>query len=143
MKTLLPGNNLVKPDRMGMALSLEARTPFLDYRVMELAFKMPGSLKIKNNQTKYIYKKAVRNLIGDKLTFRKKQMFTVPVGDWFKEKRYSFCKDRIRNLKEKTDFINANYVNQLLEEHVKGVKNRTREIRTIISLSHWIDQYVS
>ena len=142
MKTLLPGNNLVKPDRMGMALSLEARTPFLDYRVMELAFKMPGSLKIKNNQTKYIYKKAVRNLIGDKLTFRKKQMFTVPVGDWFKEKRYSFCKDRIRNLKEKTDFINANYVNQLLEEHVKGVRNRTREIRTMISLSHWIDQYV-
>ena len=143
MKTLLPGNNLVKPDRMGMALSLEARTPFLDYRVMELAFKMPGSLKIKNNQTKYIYKKAVRNLIGDKLTFRKKQMFTVPVGDWFKEKRYSFCKDRIRNLKEKTDFINTNYVNQLLEEHVKGLRNRTREIRTIISLSHWLDQYVS
>ena len=99
MKTLSL-NNLVKPDRMGMALSLEARTPFLDYRVMELAFKMPGSLKIKNNQTKYIYKKAVRNLIGDKLTFRKKQMFTVPVGDWFKEKRYKFCKDRIRNLKE-------------------------------------------
>ena len=143
MKTLLPGNNLVKPDRMGMALSLEARTPFLDYRVMELAFKMPGSLKIKNNQTKYIYKKAVRNLIGDKLTFRKKQMFTVPVGDWFKDKRYSFCKDRIRNLKEKTDFINTNYVNQLLEEHVKGLRNRTREIRTIISFSHWIDQYVS
>jgi len=143
MKTLLPGNNLVKPDRMGMALSLEARTPFLDYRVMELAFKMPGSLKIKNNETKYIYKKAVRNLIGDKLTFRKKQMFTVPVGDWFKEKRYSFCKERIINLKEKTDFINANYVNQLLDEHVKGVRNRTREIRTMISLSHWIDQYVS
>ena len=128
---------------MGMALSLEARTPFLDYRVMELAFKMPGSLKIKNNQTKYIYKKAVRNLIGDKLTFRKKQMFTVPVGDWFKEKRYNFCKDRIRNLREKTDFINTSYVYQLLEEHVKGVRNRTREIRTIISLSHWIDQYVS
>ena len=143
MKTLLPGNNLVKPDRMGMALSLEARTPFLDFRVMELAFKMPGSLKIKNNQTKYIYKKAVRNLIGDKLTFRKKQMFTVPVGDWFKEKRYSFCKDRITNLKEKTDFINTKYVNQLLDEHVNGVRNRTREIRTIISLSHWIDQYVS
>ena len=143
MKTLLPGNNLVKPDRMGMAVSLEARTPFLDYRVMELAFKMPGSLKIKNNETKYIYKKAVRNLIGDKLAFRKKQMFTVPVGEWFKEKKYNFCKTRIRTLQEKTDFINANYVNQLLEEHVKGVRNCTREIRSMISLSYWIDQYVS
>ena len=142
MKTLLPGNNLVKPDRMGMALSLEARTPFLDYRVMELAFKIPGNLKIKNNETKYIYKRAVRNLIGEKLAFRKKQMFTVPVGEWFKEKKYLFCKEKIRNLKEKTDFINSNYIDELLEKHVKGKRNCTREIRTMISLSHWIDQYV-
>ena len=109
---------------------------------MELAFKIPGSLKIKNNETKYIYKKAVRNLIGDKLAFRKKQMFTVPVGDWFKEKKYNFCKARISILQEKTDFINANYVSQLLEEHVKGVRNCTREIRSMISLSYWIDQYL-
>ncbi len=141
MKTLLPGNNLVKPDRMGMAMSLEARTPFLDYRIIELAFRIPGGLKIKNNETKYIYKKAVRNLIGDKLAFRKKQMFTVPVGEWFKEKKYNFCKERIRNLQEKTDFINANYINQLLDDHLKGTRNCTREIRTMISLSHWIDQY--
>lgn len=143
MMTLLPGNNLVKPDRMGMAMSLEARTPFLDYRVMELAFKMPGTLKIKNNQTKYIYKKAVRNLIGDKLAYRKKQMFTVPVGEWFKEKKYNFCKDRIKVLQDKTNIINTDYINQLLEEHVKGARNCTREIRTIISLSYWIDQYSS
>ena len=65
---LLPGNNLVKPDRMGMAVSIEARTPFLDYRMMELAFRMPGSLKLAHGETKYIYKKAVRPLIGDGLT---------------------------------------------------------------------------
>ena len=59
MMLLLPGNNLVKPDRMGMAVSLENRAPFLDYRMMELAFAMPGNLKLRNGVTKYIYKKAV------------------------------------------------------------------------------------
>lgn len=65
MQLLLSGNNLVKPDRMGMAVSLEARTPFLDYRMMEFAFRLPGELKLKNGETKYLYKKAVAGLIGD------------------------------------------------------------------------------
>ena len=70
-------------------------------------------------------------------------MFTVPVGEWFKEKKYNFCKDRIKVLQDKTNIINTDYINQLLEEHVKGSRNCTREIRTIISLSYWIDQYSS
>lgn len=60
MQLLLSGNNLVKPDRMGMAVSLEARTPFLDYRMMEFAFRMPGSLKLRDGITKYLYKKRSR-----------------------------------------------------------------------------------
>jgi asparagine synthase (glutamine-hydrolysing) len=57
MQLLLSGNNLVKPDRMGMAESLEARTPFLDYRMMEFAFRMPGTLKLRDGVTKYLYKR--------------------------------------------------------------------------------------
>ena len=75
---LLSGNNLVKPDRMGMAVSLEARTPFLDYRMMEMAFRMPGNLKLADGESKYIYKKAVRGLIGDKLAYRKSKCLLYP-----------------------------------------------------------------
>ena len=83
-KLLLPGNNLVKPDRMTMANSIEARSPFLDYRMVEFAFRLPGKLKLSNGNTKYLLKKTFAPLISDRLAYRKKQMFTVPVGDWFK-----------------------------------------------------------
>lgn len=138
MQLLLSGNNLVKPDRMGMAASLEARTPFLDYRMMEFAFRMPGKLKLKGNQTKYIYKKAVAGLIGSELAYRKKQMFTVPVGDWFRQEKSRYCSKQLDKLLNINRFINTKKVNELLSKHMDGKENNTREIRALISLSHWI-----
>lgn len=81
---LLPGNNLVKPDRMGMAKSLEARSPFMDYRLHELMMTIPGAYKLKNGETKYILKKLATRYFDVDHIYRKKQMFTVPVGEWFK-----------------------------------------------------------
>ena len=62
---LLPGNNLVKPDKMAMAHSLETRSPFLDYRLFELAFQLPGNLKLQKNETKYIQKKLAKKYLPD------------------------------------------------------------------------------
>lgn len=132
MQLLLSGNNLVKPDRMGMATSIEARTPFLDYRMMEFAFKVPGHLKLKDGHTKYIYKKAVRNLIGDDLAYRKKQMFTVPVGDWFRGNKAGYCRN---NMPDR--FFDLAYLAKLCDEHIEGRMNRTRELRALIAVKHW------
>jgi asparagine synthase (glutamine-hydrolysing) len=143
MQLLLSGNNLVKPDRMGMAVSLEARTPFLDYRMMEFAFRMPGELKLREGETKYLYKKAVTGLIGDNLAYRKKQMFTVPVGDWFRRDKASYCAQRLAKLAEIKGFFCVNRANTLLGSHVNGVQNNTREIRALISLSQWFEMYSS
>jgi asparagine synthase (glutamine-hydrolysing) len=140
MQLLLSGNNLVKPDRMGMAVSLEARTPFLDYRMMEHAFRMPGELKLRNGETKYLYKKAVAGLIGDELAYRKKQMFTVPVGDWFRREKAEYCENRLALLKSLDESINLEQARRLLVEHVKGLHNYTREIRALISLTHWMER---
>lgn len=140
MQLLLSGNNLVKPDRMGMAVSLEARTPFLDYRMMEFAFRMPGELKLKHGQTKYLYKKAVAPLIGDKLAYRRKQMFTVPVGDWFRGDKRAYCEERLAYLVDKSDLIDAAQAFSLLEKHGDGSANNTRELRALISLSHWFEK---
>jgi len=138
MMHLLPGNNLVKPDRMSMAVGLETRAPFLDYRMMELAFRMPGSLKLAGQETKHIYKRAVRSLIGDNLAYRRKQMFTVPVGEWFKTRLAPYCRDML--LSERTaarGLFDHREVATLLEEHQTESRDRTRELRALIAVEWW------
>jgi asparagine synthase (glutamine-hydrolysing) len=139
MQLLLSGNNLVKPDRMGMAVSLEARTPFLDYRMMEFAFRMPGDLKLKDGVTKYLYKKAVAPLIGEDLAYRKKQMFTVPVGEWFKTRLKEYCRHHLDSVSQRTGMFESAQVEKLWSEHMTGAANNTREIRALIALDHWVE----
>ena len=67
---LLPGNNLVKPDRMGMAASIEARTPFLDYRVVEESFLVPGEYKLNNDITKFILKEIAKKYLPKQIISR-------------------------------------------------------------------------
>ncbi len=135
---LLPGNNLVKPDRMGMAVSLEARTPFLDVRMVELAFGMPGELKLQGGESKWIFKRAVEPLIGRELAYRRKQMFTVPVGEWFKGHLAPVVREWL--LGERTrerGLFNPAAVEQLVEQHIRGSANRTRELRLLIAIELW------
>ena len=138
MQWLLPGNNLVKPDRMGMAVSLEARTPFLDYRMMELAFRMPGNLKLHRGETKYLLKRAVAPLIGERLAYRHKQMFTVPVGEWFRDSLSSFVADLLLSPRALArDLFNPTAIRQILAEHRVRAPDRTREIRALIAVELW------
>lgn len=135
---LLPGNNLVKPDRMGMANSLEARTPFLDYRLVETAFRMPGNLKLRGGETKYILKRAFESLIGKRLTHRRKQMFTVPIGNWLTGPLAGFAADVL--LSDRTvgrGYFAAETVSSLLEEHRGGTRNHTRSLRLLLAIEIW------
>lgn len=137
MQLLLSGNNLVKPDRMGMAVSIEARTPFLDYRMMEFAFRMPGALKLRGGETKYLYKKAVTPLIGRELAYRRKQMFTVPVGEWFRTRLADYCREHVESLAGHGLFA-AEPLSKLVDDHISGAANNTRELRSLIAMDHWL-----
>jgi asparagine synthase (glutamine-hydrolysing) len=130
MQLLLSGNNLVKPDRMGMAVSIEARTPFLDWRMMEFAFRSRGNTKLRADDKKHWYKRAAAPLMGGDLAYRKKQMFTVPIGDWF----------RTGN----SDLVNRLFrpavVEDMLVRHRHGSANFTRELRALAALALWAEQ---
>ena len=137
MQLLLSGNNLVKPDRMGMAVSIEARTPFLDYRVMELAFRSRGVTKLDQGEKKHWFKKAVTPMIGKDLAYRKKQMFTVPVGDWFQGERYPWLRDLLQKSELIAQVCQAPTIDLMLEKHRTGSANFTRELRALAALALW------
>jgi asparagine synthase (glutamine-hydrolysing) len=138
MQLLLSGNNLVKPDRMGMAVSIEARTPFLDYRMMELAFRSRGNTKLSpEGDKKHWLKKAATPLIGSDLAYRKKQMFTVPVGDWFRSSSYEWLKETLQKSELLAQVFIGQEIDLMLEKHRTGAGNHTRELRALAALALW------
>ncbi len=137
MQLLLSGNNLVKPDRMGMAVSIEARTPFLDWRMMELAFRSRGSTKIHEGDKKHWYKRAAAPLIGQDLAYRKKQMFTVPVGDWFRGESYPWLAQTLQSSELLARLFRPEVINTMLASHLDGTANHTRELRALVALALW------
>ena len=142
MMLLLPGNNLVKPDRMGMAVSLEARTPFLDGRMMEFAFRAPGDTKLKDGDKKHWFKRAVEPLIGADLAHRKKQMFTVPIGEWFRGPRKAWLAGLLFAPGALgAQLFEADTVRKLFDDHVSGATNHTRELRALAALELWAQQF--
>ena len=138
MQLLLSGNNLVKPDRMGMAVSIEARTPFLDWRMMEFAFRSRGATKLSAaGDKKHWYKRAVVPLIGQELAYRKKQMFTVPVGEWFRKESYDWLAQTLQSSDLLVRLFRPEAVSGLLERHRAGTANHTRELRALAALAIW------
>ncbi len=144
MMLLLPGNNLVKPDRMGMAVSLEARTPLLDWRIMEFAFRAPGATKLHGGDKKHWFKRAVEPLIGHDLAHRRKQMFTVPIGEWFRGARkvwlheLLFAPDALA-----ARLFDADALRGLFDAHVAGTANHTRELRALAALELWARRFAA
>lgn len=138
MQLLLSGNNLVKPDRMGMAVSIEARTPFLDWRMMEFAFRSRGATKLSaQGDKKHWFKRAAVPLIGEDLAYRKKQMFTVPIGDWFKGELHGWLRQTLDGSEVIAQLFEPAVVTRLLDDHRDGCGNFTRELRALAALALW------
>ncbi|MES2936496.1 MAG: asparagine synthase (glutamine-hydrolyzing) [Pseudomonadota bacterium] len=137
MQLLLSGNNLVKPDRMGMAVSIEARTPFLDWRMMEFAFRSRGATKLHDGDKKHWYKRAVVPLIGEDLAYRTKQMFTVPVGEWFRRESHAWLTDVLHGSELVRQLFRPEAIDTMLARHRDGSANFTRELRALAALALW------
>jgi len=123
---------------MGMAVSIEARTPFLDWRMMEFAFRSRGATKLSaQGDQKHWFKRAAAPLIGTDLAYRKKQMFTVPIGDWFRGESYLWLQDLLQKSELLAHILQASEVNLMLERHRDGTANFTRELRALAALALW------
>src|SRR5882724_6073716 len=90
--TYLPNDLLVKVDIASMANSLEARSPFLDHKVIEFAASLPESLKMRRFETKSLLKKVAARLVPKEVVYRRKMGFGVPVGNWFRGEMKDFVR---------------------------------------------------
>ena len=138
MQLLLSGNNLVKPDRMGMAVGIEARTPFLDWRMMEFAFRSRGAIKLSaQGDKKHWFKRSAFLLIGEDLAYRNKQMFTGPIGDWIKGELHGWLRQTLGASEVIAQLFETAVVTRLLDQHRDGSGNFTRELRALAALALW------
>lgn len=143
MKWLLPGNNLIKPDRMGMAVGLEARVPFLDTRIIDMALSMPSSLKLRGSNGKYILKEAMRDLLPQDILQRPKQMFTVPIGEWFKHRLAPLLGEVLLSERAMSrGLFEYAAMQRLVTEHVNGKVNHTRILRALVALEIWCRLFI-
>ncbi len=141
-KNRLPELLLMRVDKMAMATSVEARVPFLDYRLVEYSFKIDSKIKIKKNFTKYILKKAVEGIIPDEIIYRKKQGFAAPMNFWLKNELFNFTKNYLFNSNiHRLDLFNKDFIKFLIESPVSNRYDFIQNTWNLLNLFMWYDYW--
>lgn len=140
--TQLPDQMLAFADFLSMAHSVEIRSPFLDYRLVEFAATIPGVMKIRNGNVKDILKKAVLPLLPEGITARPKEGFVLPIFDWMTErlKDYSLAVLSRTNLK-KHDLLNPAAVDDIVKSFYSGNKNNAAKVWNLMMFQVWWQKY--
>lgn len=142
-KTYLPGDILTKVDRMSMAVSLEARVPLLDHKLIEFVTRIPASLKMKGLETKHIFKRAMRGLVPNEILERPKQGFGVPIDEWINRQLRRRIHDTLTERRTlERGLFDPKYVNLLLEEHERGRRDHAPALWSLLMLELWHRTFV-
>lgn len=144
LHTYLPGDLLVKTDRMAMAASIEPRSPFLDYKVVEWSARVPDQFKVKGRSGKYLLKKAFAGELPQSIQKRKKQGFGIPVSAWFRGPLYDWSKDLLTEERSPlAKWFDMRAIKSLLEEHRAGKSDHGKRLYALVMLALWDTQFSS
>lgn len=134
----LPDDLLVKVDIASMANSLEARSPFLDHKLMEFAASIPPELKLKNGEGKYLLKKAMTGILPDEVIWRKKMGFGVPIKRWFKNELKQLVYDTLLSKKSiERGYFRKEILEKLLSDHQSEKADNSYKIYALLMLELW------
>lgn len=140
----LPGDILLKADKMSMSASLELRVPFLDKEVMAAAAKIPHKYKITPENTKYVLRKAANKTLPDEWADREKKGFPVPIRIWLREdKYYNIVKEYFTSDFAKM-FFDTDKLMAILDEHKNHddrAHDRGRKIWTVFTFLVWYKRF--
>jgi len=138
VNTYLPGDLLVKADRMTMAASLEGRSPFLDHELASWTARLPGKYKIHGRTGKYLLRKAFADYLPAEITGRGKQGFGIPVGAWFRGPLEDWARELLSspgNLV--SEWFEAATVERVLAEHQTGRIDHGKRLYALAVLALW------
>jgi len=137
-KTYLPGDILTKVDRMSMAASLETRAPLLDQNLIDFVTRIPASMKIVGNETKFIFKQAVKDLVPEEVMNRPKQGFGIPIRKWINQELRETMRDTLKDpVTRQRGYFDYSYIDVLLNEHERGRRDHSYALWTLLMLELW------
>ena len=136
--TYLPNDLLVKMDIMTMAHALEARSPFLDHKFVELAASIPSRFKVRGRQTKYILKRALASLLPPDIIHRGKMGFGVPLARWFRSELKEYAREVLLDPASlRRGYFQPSAVEALLRQHALEEEDHGYLIWSLLVLELW------
>jgi asparagine synthase (glutamine-hydrolysing) len=143
IKTSLTDDLLALTDKMSMAASIECRAPFMDHELVELAARMPSSLKVRGLTMKYVLKKALEPWLPKSILHRRKRGFGAPVGGWLRRELDSLVQETLSPGQiRKRGLLNPVTVQQILASHRSQEKDYTDGLLALITLELWCQAFL-
>lgn len=140
--TQLPDQVLAFVDFLSMAHSVEIRSPFLDYRLVEFVVTIPGQLKIRHGNVKDILKRTVEPLIPEGVTKRPKEGFVLPIFDWMIEKLRGYSMDVLSEKRLKRHhLLNLDVVKSIVDDYYSGNKSLAVKVWNLMMFQVWWERY--
>ncbi|MDL2219735.1 asparagine synthase (glutamine-hydrolyzing) [Ruminococcaceae bacterium OttesenSCG-928-O06] len=133
----LPGDILLKADKMCMAHSLELRVPYLDREVMDLAARIPARYNIQGVENKVAFRRAAGKTLPDEWASRPKKGFPVPIRQWLRQEKYAAMVREYFASDYAAEFFEREKLLRLLDDHQKGVASNARKIWTVFTFLVW------
>ena len=141
MNMWLPGDILLKADKMCMAHSLELRVPFLDKKVMEFAQHIPAHFRVNENGNKQVVRHAANRVLPDEWATRPKKGFPVPLKFWLREQKYYDYVKEYFTAPWAEEFFDTSKLMQMLDDHFEGRALNQRKIYTALTFLIWYKRY--
>jgi asparagine synthase (glutamine-hydrolysing) len=142
-KTYLPDDILTKVDRASMAVSLEARVPILDHKIVELASRIPFEYKMRGNTSKYILKDIMTPWAPEGFLERPKMGFGVPLVRWFRSELRDYVRDRLLSKKARErGLFDMRFVEQMIDHHQSGQIDIAHLLWALLFLEEWFCHHV-